>query len=84
MDFGEEKKMETLALPTVGEESAESSFRTDPDASLFMQSANPTKMEQMITIDEDEDENRETIAEEMKESVSPLPVAMKTQVSEPA
>lgn len=76
--------METLALPTVGEESAESSFRTDPDASQFMQSANPKKMEQMITIDEDEDENRETIAEEKKDAVSPLPVQMKTQVSEPA
>jgi len=41
-------------------------------------------MEQMLTIDEDDDENRETLLEEMKESVSPLPVAIKTQVSEPS
>ena len=84
MQFAEETKMETLPLPTVGEESHESSFRTDPDASLFMQSAKADKMGPMVTIAEDEDEQRETVAEseEKKDEVSPLPVAMKTQVSE--
>jgi len=81
MGFAEETKMETLHLPTVGEESNDDSFRTDPEASFFMKDPNPIKMEQ---IDEDDDENRETLLEEMKESVSPLPVAIKTQVSEPS